>query len=64
MAWLAIDELIIEEACTMVNISLNDLAPEKIGNIFGKLSIIHIRLLQNTKCNAALPKIGTAYCQK
>ena len=52
------------ETCTMVFKSLNDLAPENLGNIFSKLSDVHTRILRNTKCNLAVPKMRTAYGQK
>ena len=43
---------------------LNDLAPESLGNILSKLSDVHTRVLRNTKCNLAVPKMRTAYGQK
>ena len=48
----------------MVFKSLNDLAPENLGNSFSKLSDVHARVLRNTKCNLALPKMRTAYGKK
>ena len=48
----------------MVFKSLDDLAPESLGNIFSKLSDVHTRVLRNTKFNLAVPKMRTAYCQK
>ena len=47
----------------MVNKSLNELAPENLGNIFHKL-FVHTRVLRDTKCNLAVPKMRTAYGQK
>ena len=64
LGWPSIDKLINRETCTMVFKSLNDLAPENLGNIFSKLSDVHARVLRNTKCNLALPKMRTAYGQK
>ena len=48
----------------MVYKSLNELAPENLGNIFYKLSDVHTRILRDTKCNLAVPKMRTAYGQK
>ena len=48
----------------MVFKSLNDFAPENLGNIFSKLFDVHARVLRNTKCNLAVPKTRTAYGQK
>ena len=48
----------------MVHKSLNELAPENRGNIFHKLSDVHTRVLRDTKCNLAVPKMRTAYGQK
>ena len=48
----------------MVYKSLNDLAPENLGNIFSKFSDVHTKVLSNTKCNLAVPKTRTAYGQK
>ena len=59
-----IEKLINRENCTMVYKSLNKLAPENLGNIFSKLSDVHTRVLRNTKCNLAVPKMRTAYGQK
>ena len=64
LGWPSIDKLFNRETCTMVFKSLNDLAPENLGNIFSKLSDVHARVLRNTKCNLALPKMRTAYGQK
>ena len=64
LGWPSIDKLINRETCTMVFKSLNDLAPENLGNIFSKLPAVHARVLRNTKCNLALPKMRTAYGQK
>ena len=64
LGWPSIDKLINRETCTMVFKSLNDLAPENLGNIFSKLSDVHAKVLRNTKCNLALPKMRTAYGQK
>ena len=44
--------------------SLNELAPENLGHIFHKLSDVHTRVLGDTKCNLAVPKMRTAYGQK
>ena len=44
----------------MVFKSLNDLAPKNLGNIFSKLSDVHTRILRNTKCILAVPKMRTA----
>ena len=62
--WPSIDKLIYRETCTMVFKSLNDLAPENLGNIFSKLSDVHTRVLRNTRSNLAVPKRRTAYGQK
>ena len=43
--------LINREICTMVYKSLNELAPENLGNIFFKLSDVHSKVLRDTKCN-------------
>ena len=48
----------------MVYKSLNDLAPENLGSIFSKFSDVHTKVLCNTKCNLAVPKMRTAYGQK
>ena len=48
----------------MVFKSLIDLVPENLGNIFSKLSDVHTRVLRNTKCNFAVPRMRTAYGQK
>ena len=48
----------------MVYQSLNELAPENLGNIFHKLSDVLTRILRDTKCNLAVPKMRTAYGQK
>ena len=48
----------------MVFQSLNDLAPENLGNIFSTLSDVHTRVLRNKRCNLAVPKRRTAYGQK
>ena len=48
----------------MVYKSLDELAPENLGKIFYKLSDIHTRVLRDTKCNLAVPKMRTAYGQK
>ena len=49
----------------MVYKSLNDLAPENLGNLFSKLSDVHSRVLRNVKCNhLAVPKMRTAYGKK
>ena len=64
LGWPSIDKLINRETCTMVFKSLNDLAPESLGNIFSKLSDVHTRVLRNTKCNLTVPKMRTAYGQK
>ena len=64
LGWPSIDKLIYRETCTMVFKSLNDLAPENLGNIFSKLSDVHARVLRNTRSNLAVPKRRTAYGQK
>ena len=48
----------------MVYKSLNEFAPGNLGNIFHKLSDVHTRVLHDTKCNLAVPKMRTAYGQK
>ena len=48
----------------MVYKFLNDLAPENLGNFFSKLSDVHTKVLRNTKCNLAVPKMRTVYGQK
>ena len=48
----------------MVYKSLNDLAPERLGDIFEKLSDIHIKVLRNTKCKLTISKMRTAYGQE
>ena len=63
LGWPSIEKLINQENCTMVYESLNDLAPEKLGN-FSKLPEVRTRILRNTKCNLAVPKMRTAYGQK
>ena len=35
-----------------------------LGNIFSRLSDVHTRVLRNTKCNLAVPKMRTSYGQK
>ena len=62
--WPSIDKLVNRETCKIVFKSLNDLAPENLGNIFSKLSDVHTRVLRNTKCNLPVPKMRTAYGQK
>ena len=64
LGWPSIEKLISCENCKMVYKSLNKLAPENLGNIFSKLSDVHTRVLRNTKCNLAVPKMTTAYGQK
>ena len=64
LGWPSIEKLINRENCTMVYKSLNKLAPENLGNIFSKLSDVHTRILRNTKCNLAVPKMRTACGQK
>ena len=64
LGWPSVERLINREISTMVFKSLNDLAPENLGNIFSRLSELHTRVLRNTKCNLAVPKMRTAYCQK
>ena len=64
LGWPSIDKLINRETYTMAFKSLNDLPPENLGNIFSKLSDVHARVLRNTRCNLALPKMRTAYGQK
>ena len=63
LRWPSIEKLINREICTMVYKSLK-LAPENLGNIFYKLSDVHTRVLRDTKCNLAVPKMRTAYGQK
>ena len=48
----------------MVHKSLNELAPENLGNIFHKLSDVRAGVLRDTKCNLAVPTMRTAYGQK
>ena len=62
LCWPSVEKLINRETCTMVYKSLNELAPENLGNIFHKLSDVHTRVLRNTKCNLAVPKMRTTYC--
>ena len=62
--WTGPETLINRETCTMVYKSLNELAPENLGSIFHKLSDVHTRVLRDTKCNLAVPKMRTAYGQK
>ena len=64
LRWLTIDKLISRETCTIVYKSLTDLAPEKLGNIFEKLSNIHTRVLRNTNAILLYHKMRTAYGQK
>ena len=64
LRWPSIGTLINRETCKMVYKSLNELAPENLGNIFHKLSDIHTRVLRDTKCNLAVPKMRTVYGQK
>ena len=64
LRWPSIEKLINRETCTMVYKSLNELAPENLGNIFYKLSDVHTRVLRDTKCNLTVPKIRTAYGAK
>ena len=64
LGWPSIEKLINQENCKMVYKSLNDLAPENLGNFFSKLSDVHTKVLRNTKCNLAVPKMRTAYGQK
>ena len=64
LGWPSIEKLINQENCTMMYKSLNDLAPENLGNLFSKLSDVHTKVLRNTKCNLAVPKMRTPYGQK
>ena len=64
LRWPSIETLINRETCTMVYKSLNKLAPENLGNMLHKLSDVHTRVLRDTKCNLAVPKMRTAYGQK
>ena len=64
LRWPSIEKLINRETCTMVYKSLNELAPENLGNIFHKLCVVHTRVLHDTKCSLAEPKMRTAYGQK
>ena len=64
LRWPSIEKLINLETCTMVYKSLNELASENLGNIFHKMSDVHTRVLRDTKCNLAVPKMRTAYGQK
>ena len=64
LCWPSIEKLINRETCTMVYKSLNELAPENLGNIFYKLSDVHTMVLRDTKSNLAVSKMRTAYGQK
>ena len=64
ICWPSIEKLINRETCTKVYKSLNELAPENLRKIFYKLSDVHTRVLRDTKCNLAVPKMRTAYGQK
>ena len=64
LRWPSIETLINRETYKMVYKSLNELAPENLGSIFHKLSDVHARVLRDTKCNLAVPKMRTAYGQK
>ena len=64
LRWPSIEKLINRETCTMVYKSLNELAPENLGNIFYKLSDVHTRVLRDTKSTLAVLKMRTAYGQK
>ena len=48
----------------MVYKSLNDLAPENLGDFFSKLSDVHTRVLRNAKCNLDVPRMRKAYGKK
>ena len=56
--------VINQETRAMVYKSLNDLAPEMLGNIFEILPDIHTRVVRNRECNIAIPKYSTTYDQK
>ena len=62
-ACLATDQLIDEEACTMVSKSSNDHTHENLGKILSRLSHAQTEVLRNTKCNLAVLKLRTAYGQ-
>ena len=47
----------------MVYKSLNGLAPDNLCQIFSRLSDVHSRVLRNTKCDLAIPRMRTAYGQ-
>ena len=63
LGWLSVDRLVHRETSTMVYKSLqqykslNGLAPDNLCQIFSRLSDVHNRLLRNTKCDLAIPRI-------
>ena len=63
VGWLSVDRLVHRETSTMVYKSLNGLAHNNLCQIFSRLSDVHSRLLQNTKCNLVIPRMRTAYGQ-
>ena len=56
LRWLSIEKLITRETCTMMYESLNDLAPENLGNIFYKLSDVHTRVLSRYEMQSCSAK--------
>ena len=59
-----INKLIQRLICIIVYKSLDDIAPEKLGNIFVKLFNIHTRVLPSTKFYLPTQKMRTAYGKK